>query len=204
MRQDLTTDRQKAIAEIAAQLFRKRGYRETSIRDIAAAAGVKSASLYYHFPTKDHILLAIALKLMEDFAVQVTSVLKTEDDPVHVVTAAVAAHLRFNSARPDEVLVSSRERRSLPPEMQRPVNEVRAQHRRALRAVITAGVDQGRFLVEDSNLAANAVLDMLQGLMEWQHNLNGVSVDTLVARYQVLTLSLLGGADLGRRCPGGD
>lgn len=191
----LPTDRQRSIAEVAAQLFRKQGYRETTVRDIAAAAGVKSASLYYHFPTKDHILHAISLNIMEEFLVEVTGALNAQSDPVRAIQAVVSAHLRFDAARVNEVLVSARERRSLPPDLQQPVNAARATHRQALRKVVASGVHSDQFHVHDVDIATNAVLDMLQGVKEWGHHLF-VDLERLVNEYQWLALAALG-ADTG-------
>jgi len=43
----------------AALLFLRHGYRETTLRDIAAAAGMKAASIYYHFDSKEQLLAAV-------------------------------------------------------------------------------------------------------------------------------------------------
>ncbi|MEV0810436.1 TetR/AcrR family transcriptional regulator [Micromonospora sp. NPDC050200] len=47
------------IVLAASQLFAEHGYHGTSMRDIAAAAGIRPASLYNHFPGKEDILLAV-------------------------------------------------------------------------------------------------------------------------------------------------
>jgi len=49
----------RRILDVAAALFLERGYTATSLRDIAAAVGVKSGSLYYHFSSKQALLRAI-------------------------------------------------------------------------------------------------------------------------------------------------
>ena len=49
------TTKQK-ILECAADLFAKKGFTETSVRELAAAVGMKEASLYNHFPSKNAIL----------------------------------------------------------------------------------------------------------------------------------------------------
>lgn len=43
----------------AARLFRERGYAETSQRDIAEACGIRTASLYYHFASKEEIVAEV-------------------------------------------------------------------------------------------------------------------------------------------------
>ncbi|MFA9218946.1 MAG: TetR/AcrR family transcriptional regulator, partial [Sphingomonadaceae bacterium] len=43
----------------SAQLFREKGYDNTTVRDIAAATGIQAGSWFYHFKTKQDILAAI-------------------------------------------------------------------------------------------------------------------------------------------------
>ena len=47
------------ILDVAAELFLRQGFDGTSQRDIATAAGMKAASLYYHFGSKNELLEAI-------------------------------------------------------------------------------------------------------------------------------------------------
>lgn len=55
-----TTPATKAkILEISITLFAKNGFAETSIRDIAKEANIKSSSIYYYFASKDEILYEI-------------------------------------------------------------------------------------------------------------------------------------------------
>ena len=49
-------DRRRQIIAAASELFARNGFEGTSIRDIAAASGVLSGSLYYHFPSKEVLL----------------------------------------------------------------------------------------------------------------------------------------------------
>lgn len=186
------TPRSREIATVSARLFRQAGYRETSIRDIAEALQIKSASLYYHYENKDEILYAIAHGLMQDFVAEVTPVLREHADPVDAIGAVVAAHLRFDYARLDEVLVSGRERRSLPAELQRPINNLRARHRHALRDRIAEGAAAGAFDVADPALAASAVLDLLTGVKEWYHPPRDGRLDSIVVTYQRYVGALLG------------
>ena len=47
------------VLNAAAALFRQRGYGAVSLRSIAAAAGIKAGSIYYHFASKDAIVTEI-------------------------------------------------------------------------------------------------------------------------------------------------
>jgi AcrR family transcriptional regulator len=55
----------RRILDQAAGLFLERGYAATSLRHIAAAAGMKAGSLYYHFSSKEALLEAILLRGIE-------------------------------------------------------------------------------------------------------------------------------------------
>ncbi|WP_111495663.1 TetR/AcrR family transcriptional regulator [Marinobacter bohaiensis] len=43
----------------AARLFREKGYERTTVRDLAAAVGIQSGSLFHHFRSKEDILKAV-------------------------------------------------------------------------------------------------------------------------------------------------
>lgn len=47
------------ILDTAMDLFRTSGYKSTSVRDIAARAGITHPGLLYHFPTKESLLMAV-------------------------------------------------------------------------------------------------------------------------------------------------
>ncbi|RZS87545.1 TetR family transcriptional regulator [Motilibacter rhizosphaerae] len=47
------------ILDVAARLFAERGYAATPTRAIADAVGIRQASLYYHFPSKETILVEL-------------------------------------------------------------------------------------------------------------------------------------------------
>src|ERR1700749_84302 len=51
-------DTRRRIYESAMELFREKGFEETTMRDIAAKAGVALGGTYYYFSSKDAIVLA--------------------------------------------------------------------------------------------------------------------------------------------------
>jgi AcrR family transcriptional regulator len=54
------SDTRARIQETALKLFTDQGYEATSLREIAEALGVTKAALYYHFRTKDDIIVSLA------------------------------------------------------------------------------------------------------------------------------------------------
>ena len=59
-RGDVTRER---ILDVAMELFNQQGYERTSLREIAGRLGVTKAALYYHFKSKEDILLELHLRL---------------------------------------------------------------------------------------------------------------------------------------------
>ena len=64
LRADGAATRQR-ILDAALDLFTERGYDATSLREIAEQLGITKAALYYYFPSKDDILLALHMRLHE-------------------------------------------------------------------------------------------------------------------------------------------
>ncbi len=65
---DRNEQRMNLILQAALQCFVARGFHQTSMRDIAQAAGVSLGNLYNHFPGKEAIILAVAVAESEELA----------------------------------------------------------------------------------------------------------------------------------------
>ena len=85
--------RRDEIVEAAARYFADHGYSNAGMRDIAQAVGMRGASLYNHFQSKEEILYAIALRMTED-PQQDLLLLDAEGGPVERLTNLIEAHVR--------------------------------------------------------------------------------------------------------------
>ena len=54
------SDTRERIRAVAMALFSERGYEKTSLREIAERLGVTKAALYYHFRTKEDIVVSLS------------------------------------------------------------------------------------------------------------------------------------------------
>jgi AcrR family transcriptional regulator len=76
------TSTRDRILDVALDLFTEKGFDGTSLREIAERLGVTKAALYYHFASKDDILLALHMRLHtfgKDALVRITT-----DEPVSI------------------------------------------------------------------------------------------------------------------------
>ncbi|TFW18884.1 TetR/AcrR family transcriptional regulator [Duganella callida] len=82
------------LIEKSARLFRTKGYENTTVRDIAAAAGIQAGSWFYHFKTKQEILAAIMEQGMERALAEVETIAAAPLSPSARLHRLVEAHLQ--------------------------------------------------------------------------------------------------------------
>ncbi len=93
----LPSPSRRLVLDQAARLFRGQGYAETSLRDIADACGMKTASLYYHFASKEEIVTAVlntGVATVYDEARRNVDALGAGAAPEARLRTAIGAHLR--------------------------------------------------------------------------------------------------------------
>ena len=86
-------NRRVQLLDAAARLFSERGYHATSIRDIAKEVGMLSGSIYYHFQSKEEMLLAVYEEGKRRVADAVDTAAAAETEPWTRLQACCAAHL---------------------------------------------------------------------------------------------------------------
>lgn len=64
------------LISAATKVFATRGYRATSLRDIAEAAGIQRGSVYHHVTSKEELLLEGILPALEQTTVEVEKVIE--------------------------------------------------------------------------------------------------------------------------------
>jgi len=83
----------KNLIEKSAALFREQGYDNTTVRDIAAAAGVQAGSWFYHFKSKQDILVAVVEQGMTQSLADIEAISAQTMTPRAAFTRLVQVHL---------------------------------------------------------------------------------------------------------------
>lgn len=86
-----SNSRNEALLQAAAACFANQGFRATSMRDIAKAVGMLPGSIYYHFPSKDDLLLAIYEAGVTQITATFDGAVEGLDDPWERLSAGTAA-----------------------------------------------------------------------------------------------------------------
>ncbi|MEM1132732.1 MAG: TetR/AcrR family transcriptional regulator [Pseudomonadota bacterium] len=89
-----SNNRNAALLDAAAALFANKGYKETTMRDIAQAVGILPGSIYYHYGSKDELLLAIYRAGMTQFIDEFEEEVFVHKTPAARLRAAMISHIK--------------------------------------------------------------------------------------------------------------
>jgi TetR/AcrR family transcriptional repressor of nem operon len=155
------SDVANAIMDAAERRMRISGFNGFSFREIAAAVGIKSSSVHYHFPTKEDLAAAVTRRYTERVGAHIEQELATGMDPAKVWTRAFRGTLHSEEHMcPCTVLGAAP--RDLPPQV---AIEVQRFFRMCLDKLIAAGLSPdgaAKLLatITGAMVVANALGDM--------------------------------------------
>jgi len=131
-------NRLRLVLDAAARLFREKGYASTSMRDIATACGMLAGSLYYHFPSKEALLVAVYGEGVAHIRTAVAATLERDGDPWERLENACAAHLEALLSGSDYAQVVVRVRPDDAPEVAAELTALRDEYERTFAHAISA------------------------------------------------------------------
>jgi len=82
LREEKKAEQRRAILDTAAALFRKRGYEETRVRDIVDRLRISEVTFFNYFPSKDALIMAFAVEMLEYSIASVKRELERRDRSV--------------------------------------------------------------------------------------------------------------------------
>jgi AcrR family transcriptional regulator len=94
--------RRQEIIRLAGTLFKKSGYEQVGMRQIAAEAGILGGSLYHHFPSKRALFVEVHKQALSNNATQIERAIEGLTDPWKRLEVACAEHLELQ-VNPDSI-----------------------------------------------------------------------------------------------------
>lgn len=104
-----TNSRRAELLRIAAGLFAEKGFKNTTVRDIADAAGILSGSLYHHFDSKESMVDEILRTFQEELFGQYDAILAGDLDARAKLEQAVVVSFEAIDKHRDEVAIFQNE-----------------------------------------------------------------------------------------------
>jgi AcrR family transcriptional regulator len=183
-RRDLQRD---AILRAAARLFRERGFADTGMRDIAAAADLSAANLYHYFDGKNDLLFYCQDRALDRMLAAVASARRQSRSAAERLRVVCAAHLRTLL---DEIEGATAHLQvdSLPPAMRNAIVDKRDRYEHALRRILTDGIASGELADTDPALVARAMLGAMNWTVTWfrpEGPGSAAAVGDVISRYLV-------------------
>jgi AcrR family transcriptional regulator len=159
--------RRQDVIDRAAELFDESGYFQTSLDDIAAAVGLRKASLYHYFSGKDEILNAIHEEFLSITSAREAARAQYRLPAAQHLLEIVADTLEVIAERPGHIRVFIEHFRELNPEAQAEIAAKRAAYTEMVEDVIKDGVKQGVFEDLDPRLTLLAVFGVCNWAYQW-------------------------------------
>jgi AcrR family transcriptional regulator len=157
----------RRILDAAASEFRHSGYATTSLKVIADRVGVRVASLYHYFPSKENLveeILAMGLDRTESGTRDAVISMGVNASPIARIRSAIAAHVRSNLTSGDYALATLRILGQVPED----VRKRQSKRQKAYSEFWDNLLEEGRAAGEiRSDLNPKLVRMLMFGAMNW-------------------------------------
>lgn len=155
------------IRAVGCRLLFDHGYAGMTMRQIAARLQIKAASLYHHFPSKQHILFDLMQTTVSELLEGLLQIAESDLSAEQQLDAAVRWHVLFHTQKREEAFVSHSELRSLEPQNLAAILKLRHEYDLLFDAILKRGQREGIFEIEDVSVVRNAILTMCTATGSW-------------------------------------
>ena len=171
---------QERILDRAAELFWTKGYAATTTREIAASLGIRQASLYHHFASKEDLLSQLCVTSIEKLLTVVQTAVDESNCPEARIRLLIRAHLNtLLKYRTRHALMLS-EMRSLSGAHRRQVIGLRKRYEKLTLSVLKQGQSAGTVRTDiPAKYLCLALLNIINWAVLWFRGDDALSSDQL-------------------------
>jgi AcrR family transcriptional regulator len=185
--------RREEILRIAAGTFAQRGFRGSTIREIADRAKMLSGSLYYHFPSKEAMALEVVHSYFDELFAAYKEVLESISDPREQLRTLFLASLQVSDRRRDEVLILYQDWHSLNA-VDNTLSTAMGEVEEIWVRVLERGVEEGQFRADMSpRLVYRAIMCAVSWVPRWYQSSGEYSIEMIGGAYADLVIDGLRG-----------
>jgi AcrR family transcriptional regulator len=141
--------RKEEILDVATRLFAERGYEGASMNDVAEAVGMRKASLFYHFATKDALYEAVLDRLVASLQLALEAIYASSGTFEERLDAVTETMVRVLASHPYAARLLLRESMDWGPVIRGKLLDRILLVLEAGAAWIRAGQEQGAFVAGD-------------------------------------------------------
>ncbi|MGH2792947.1 MAG: TetR/AcrR family transcriptional regulator [Actinomycetota bacterium] len=167
MARQRVTDRE-AIVTAAAKLFEERGYRNTTIEDIAHYLGIAKPTVYAHVESKAAVLEAIFERLLGRLRGGLHEIAQNDPDPLDEARAMIRFLVEAAGDLRPYFLIFFGDERELEARTRKRFRGWAREVTELVEGVIQRGIDAGEFPKElDPKIAAYLIIGMVTSVIRW-------------------------------------
>lgn len=181
----------ESLLSTAAGLFARKGYRATTLDDIAGDLGLKKASLYHYIRSKDELLVEIYQQIFDRIDAAVAPYARSELPVDERLRRMVHVHIAVVTAELESLSVVFSEEAELPDELQRGIRHRKRAHEALFENVIAEGQRQGVFRPGSVRLMVLGLLGMCNWIYKWYRPdaADQTSVEDIAAEFALIVES---------------
>jgi TetR/AcrR family transcriptional regulator, cholesterol catabolism regulator len=194
------SERRTELLTLAAEMFAERGFRATTVRDIADAAGILSGSLYHHFDSKESMVDEILRGFLDELFDRYREIVAAGGDPRDMLDAVVVASFESIDRHHAEVAIYQNEARYLSQfERFRYIDDLNVEFRKLWVGILEDGVRSGAFRRDlDVELVYRFLRDTVWVAVRWYRPGGALPARAVAEQYLGI---LLDGISTRRRRP---
>lgn len=176
---DKHSTRKEVIVSKAAALFREKGFKAASMRDLAELVGVEAASLYNHIKSKTELLHELCFGVANRFMHKMDEVESEKISDIKKVEALIRFHINEIINHYEEVYVSDREWKHLSDPYLSNFQNQRRMYRKRFAAIIESGIRNKQIKKIDAPTAVLILLHAIGGIESWHRSTQKIDADAL-------------------------
>lgn len=171
--------RKDVIVNKAATLFREKGYKAASMRDLAEAVGVEAASLYNHIKSKSELLHELVFSVANKFVMKLDEIESESISSLQKMEKILRFHITEMIHHYEEVYVSDREWKHLSDPYLSNYQNQRRVYRKRLAAIIEEGIRNNEIKAIDAPTVVLIFLHAVSGIESWHRSTKKISAEEL-------------------------
>lgn len=190
--QGLVTDPLSAKGRLlakAAKLFKEKGYERTTVRDLAAAVGIQSGSIFHHFKTKEEILMAVMVEVIVYSTSRMQAKLAEAESSEQKLLALIECELEaITGLTGNAMTVLVYEWRSLKPANQKIILRLREGYEALWLDVLDEAKANGQVAAKDTYVLRRLLTGALSWTTTWYSRRGQMNIKELAQ--EALTLAI--------------
>jgi len=185
----VTISKEQEIITVAARLFKEKGYRATTLEDIAAAVGMLKGRLDYYIQSKEELLYIVVREPVRQIYNKLEEIVNSDAPIKAKIAQALANHMTLFHQHYPHMAVYLHDYHHLMQKLQKDIIETPKHYQRLWAALLQQGIDAGELRNDlDVKVTVYAILGMCNWVYRWYNPLGKLSAEAIAAIFTTLVL----------------